>query len=79
MNISGAMDPYNQKRLADIESEYGTRPRIPMGHGEPLFENHVLGIIENNNKFVYCPVGFIISWLAEDYDHRYCPWCHVNF
>lgn len=62
-------------KLEQIEKEYGTRPRIPAGHGEPLLEQHWRGELADGQKFVYCPVGFICSWLKDDYEHKWCPWC----
>jgi len=66
-------------RIEDIEKQYGKRPRIPMGHGEPLQEHHFKGILNDGRKFVYCPIGFICSWLEGDYDNEYCPWCKKYF
>lgn len=62
--------------LEEVEAKYGTRPRIPMGHGEPMQVQHFRGEMADGSKFVYCPVGFIVSWLADDYAHKYCAWCH---
>ena len=30
-------------------------------------------------KFVYCPVGNIVSWSEGDYDHKWCHYCHKYF
>lgn len=67
------------RRLAEVEKQYGTRPRIPVGHGEPLAKKHWRGELSDGQKFVYCPIGFIASWLADDYDHKWCPWCKKYF
>lgn len=66
-------------RLEEIEKHYGTRPRIPMGHGEPMLEKHFRGELSSGEKFVYCPVGYIVSWSAGDYDHKWCHWCKQPF
>lgn len=66
------------KGLREIEKKYGTRPRIPMGHGKRFLEFHARGEMVDQ-KFVWCPVGYIISWNAGDYDHKYCPWCKEFF
>lgn len=66
-------------RLEEIEKQYGVRTRIPMAHGEPLLTHHFRGELDNGDKFVYCPVGYIASWLTDDYTHKYCPWCKGFF
>jgi hypothetical protein len=65
--------------LKEIEKKYGKRPRIPAGHGDPLLVTHWRGETGDGQKFVYCPEGFIVSWNAGDYDHKYCPWCKAFF
>lgn len=40
---------------------------------------HFAAITIGDRKFVYCPVGEIISWNAGDYDHRYCAYCKKYF
>lgn len=62
-------------RIEFVEEQYGTRPRFPIGHGEPLKTHHFRGQLDDGTKFVYCPMGFLISWSEGDYDHKYCPWC----
>lgn len=80
MQERGEMDKdHNATRLEEIENQYGKRIRIPMAHGEPIQEQHFLGIQEDGTKFIYCPIGFIISWSAGDYDHRWCEWCKRSF
>lgn len=63
-----------QERKA-IEAKYGKRPVIPMGRGQPLLTHHFRGQLDNDDKFVYCPTGMIISWSEGDYDNKWCPWC----
>jgi len=65
--------------LAEIEKQYGPRTRIPMGHGETLLQQHARGETADGQKFVWCPIGYLLSWLAGDYDHKYCPWCKEFF
>lgn len=65
--------------LAEIEKQYGTRPRIAIGHGEPLLEKHAIGQLSDGQKFVWCPVGYILSWHPGDHDHLWCPWCKKFF
>jgi hypothetical protein len=65
--------------LSDIETEFGERPKIAMAHSEPLQVHHFRGQLDNNTKFVYCPIGFIISWSGGDYDHKWCHWCKKFF
>jgi hypothetical protein len=36
---------------------------------------HFTGITLDNQKFLYCPVGNIVSWSGGDYDHK---WCHYE-
>lgn len=62
-------------QLEDIEKRYGTRPKIPMGHGERLLTEHMRGELPTGEKFVYCPVGFILSWHPLDHDNWWCHWC----
>lgn len=65
--------------LADIEKQYGTRPKIPMGHGEGLLHQHARGVMADGRKFVWCPIGYILSWHPGDYDHQWCHWCQLYF
>lgn len=65
--------------LEEIEEEYGTRPRIPMGHGETLLHIHALGETADGMKFVWCPRGYIVSWSPGDFDNRWCHWCKEYF
>lgn len=39
---------------------------------------HFKAITRAGRKFVYCPVGNIVSWHPGDYDHDYCPFCKQN-
>lgn len=66
-------------RLDDIEGKYGTRPRIPIGHGEPMLQLHARGEMMDGQKFVWCPVGYIFSWHPNDYDNKWCHWCSRYF
>lgn len=76
-DFSEITDPL--QRLITVEKEYGTRPRVPIGHGEPLFDKHARGQLEDGQFFVWCPIGFIFSWNQGDYDHEYCPWCQMFY
>jgi hypothetical protein len=40
---------------------------------------HTHGVNEKGLKFVYCPVGKIVSWSAGDYDNKYCAYCHKYY
>jgi hypothetical protein len=40
-----------------------------------LKKKHHCGITKDGRKFVYCPIGHIISWLADDYDNKWCAYC----
>ena len=40
---------------------------------------HFIAITASQQKFVYCPVGNIISWSEGDYDHQWCHFCKVFF
>lgn len=65
--------------LEEVEKQYGTRPRIPIGHGEPLLQEHAKGELADGRKFVWCPVGFILSWSPGDYENDWCHWCKIYF
>jgi hypothetical protein len=65
--------------LEKVEARYGKRLRVPIGHGEPLLEHHARGNLDDGRKFIYCPIGALLSWSEGDYDHSYCPWCHEYF
>ncbi len=67
------------RRLQEVETKYGKRPLVPMGHSEPLMVHHFRGETDDGNKFVYCPEGFILSWHPGDYDHKWCAWCKKFF
>lgn len=49
--------------------------------GVPLHweTTHFKGITKDGQKFVYCPVGNIISWYSEDYNHDWCENCKKHF
>lgn len=40
---------------------------------------HFAGTDERSTKFVYCPIGNIVSWSAGDYDHKWCHYCKKYF
>lgn len=40
---------------------------------------HFTGVTKKGKKFVYCPVGNIVSWSEGDYDHKYCAYEHKMF
>mgnify|MGYP000470501394 CR=1 FL=1 len=52
---------------------------LPAGHGEPLQLQHFRGELADGQKFVFCPIGYIVSWHPGDYDHGYCHWCQKLF
>jgi hypothetical protein len=35
-------------------------------------DKHFTGTTLDNQKFLYCPVGNIVSWSVGDYDNKYC-------
>lgn len=44
------------------------------------FENvHFTGMTYVDQKFVYCPVGNIVSWSAGDHDNKWCHFCGKYF
>jgi len=71
--------PFPSERLAEVEKQYGTRLKLPVGHGEPLLNHHFRGELDNSLQFVYCPIGFIASWHPKDYENSYCAWCKIFF
>lgn len=40
---------------------------------------HFTAVTARDRKFVYCPVGNIVSWSEGDYDHKYCEYCKKFF
>lgn len=66
-------------RLGKVEQQYGKRPLLPVAHGEALQLNHFRGELNDGQKFVYCPIGFICSWHPKDYENKYCAWCREFF
>ena len=40
---------------------------------------HFTGVTVDGMKFVYCPVGNIVSWSEGDYDHKWCHYEHKFF
>jgi hypothetical protein len=48
-------------------------------HGAPTRTNHFRGEMADGKKFVFCPIGNIVSWLAADYEFSYCGWCKKYF
>jgi hypothetical protein len=40
---------------------------------------HFTGITAAGQKFVYCPVGNIVSWSEGDHDNKWCHWCKEYF
>ncbi len=40
---------------------------------------HFTAVTIGGRKFVYCPVGNIVSWSEGDYDHKWCEWCKKGF
>lgn len=50
--------------------------RLPfIRHGDHLLYEHFQGTDIKGRKFVYCPVGRIVSWNTGDYDHSWCHFC----
>jgi len=39
-----------------------------------MLAQHIFGINEKGEKFVYCPKTLLTSWSPNDYDQR---WCHA--
>lgn len=50
-------------------------------HGAVLELSHYRGETANpfQSKFVFCPIGNIVSWNAGDFDHKWCHWCKKYF
>ena len=40
-----------------------------------VLSQHVRGLNPNGEKFVYCPISLLVSWSADDYDHKWCHTC----
>lgn len=40
---------------------------------------HFTGVTIGDRKFVYCPVGNIVSWSEGDYEHKWCHYCKKGF
>lgn len=66
-------------RATRLEPYYSTTIRAVPNHGEPLVTHHLRGELNDGQKFVFCPVGNIVSWSGGDYDHRWCHWCKQGF
>jgi hypothetical protein len=47
--------------------------------GEVLHKKHYRGQLAGGDKFVYCPIGRIVSWHPKDYDHKYCAYCRIFY
>lgn len=43
------------------------------------YNEHFKGITKSGKKFIYCPIGDIVSWHPEDYNHEWCHWCKKFF
>jgi hypothetical protein len=48
-------------------------------HGGHLITDHFRGELADGQKFLYCPVGNLVSWHPGDHDHRWCHWCQKGF
>lgn len=57
----------------------GVKPEPPPRHGEELRRQHYRGQLRGDKKFVYCPVGHIVSWSPGDYDNKWCHWCKIYY
>lgn len=40
---------------------------------------HFTGVTLAGQKFLYCPIGNIVSWSEGDHDHKWCEWCKKSF
>ena len=40
---------------------------------------HFAAVTSDQRKFVYCPVGNIVSWSEGDHDNKWCHWCKEYF
>lgn len=66
----------SRQNLMDSSTEQSL---IIMRHNKPLRTHHFKGMLDDGRKFVYCPIGQIISWSSGDYDHEWCHWCKKVF
>lgn len=49
------------------------------GYIKHFKKTHFTAVTVDGRKFVYCPVGNIVSWSEGDYDHKWCEWCKKGF
>lgn len=49
------------------------------GYIKHFDKTHFTAVTIGDRKFVYCPVGNIVSWSAGDYDNKWCEWCKKYF
>ena len=40
---------------------------------------HFTGVTIGGRKFVYCPVGNIVSWSEGDHQNKWCHYCNKFF
>lgn len=48
-------------------------------HGALMRTSHFRGETAKGKRFVFCPLGNIVSWHPKDYEMSYCAWCHKSF
>lgn len=63
-----------EKAVRGIIQAYADREQI-----KHFDKTHFTAVTIGNRKFVYCPVGNIVSWSEGDYDHKWCEWCKKGF
>ena len=52
------------------------RPNTPAQMINNQIKNiHFKGITPNDVRFLYCPIGNIVSWNKNDHDQGYCAFC----
>lgn len=44
-----------------------------------FIDQHFRGITDKDEKFVFCPIGRIASWSADDYDNEWCANCKIYY
>lgn len=42
-------------------------------------KTHFTAVTIGGRKFLYCPVGNIVSWSKGDYDNKWCHYCKNYF
>jgi hypothetical protein len=73
--------PKDYAHFIDTDDNAGqyVREKIRANGIKHFDKTHFTGVTIGDRKFVYCPVGNIISWSEGDYEHKWCHWCKNGF